>query len=165
MKRSILIILALILLASTCVLFACSSGGDNAPSSYIVSFNTGGGTPVKSITVKNGETITLPEPPVKEGFVFIGWYFDNNFEREVNASVFRAVSNVTIFAGWESVETYRHPITVSNYPFGKIKVKGPGQNFSIRVSAKGGSSLIKSVNCSFWQICTIKGLSLGLPLA
>ena len=150
MKRSILIILALILVASTCVLFACSSGGDNAPSSYIVSFNTGGGTPVKSITVKNGETITLPEPPVKEGFVFIGWYFDNNFEREVNASVFRAVSNVTIFAGWESVETYRHPITVSNYPFGKIKVTDPedsrasmGTEVSVVVNPAQGYELVE----------------------
>ena len=49
--------------------------------------------------------------------------------------------------------------------FLRIIVSGPGQNFSASTSALSGTSLAKSYNALTSAICTISGLSEGLPLA
>lgn len=142
MKRFVaLIVFILILTACLCTLFACA--GDNkseTPSNYIISFNTNGGTQIKSITLKSGSSLDLPEPPTKEGFVFIGWFFDNKLEREVNVALFKVVSNTTIFAGWESVETYRHKIIVPEFENGSVTVVEPSDS-----RASMGTEVIVSV--------------------
>ncbi|MBO5773791.1 MAG: leucine-rich repeat protein, partial [Clostridia bacterium] len=116
-------LLILILIGCLCALFACASD-DNQPttSNYIISFNTNGGSQVKSITLKSGSNLVLPDAPTKEGYVFTGWFLDNECKREVNVALFRAVSNTTIFAGWESVLTYKHYIDVENIENGAVKI-------------------------------------------
>ena len=70
--------------------------------------------------------LTLPDAPVKEGYVFTGWFLDNECQREVNVALFRVVSNTTIFAGWESVDTYRHFIDFDlDIEDGTLKVVSP----------------------------------------
>ena len=124
------------------LLFACApKDGNSSASNFIISFNTNGGSTIKSLTLKAGSSLTLPEEPTKEGFVFTGWYLDNECKREVNVNLFRVVGNTTIFAGWESVETYRHFIKIDKkIEDGEVKVLTPedgraslGQNVSISV--------------------------------
>jgi len=45
---------------------------------YDVIFNTNGGTAVENIVVKKNGILTKPEDPKKEGYVFIGWYYNGN---------------------------------------------------------------------------------------
>ena len=45
---------------------------------FTIRFNTNGGTSVKSIKIKKGEAITLPDSPTKEGYIFDGWYLDSS---------------------------------------------------------------------------------------
>lgn len=120
-------ILIFLLLGCICALFACAPDNQDSPAStYIISFNTNGGNAIKSVTFKSGATLTLPDEPVREGYVFTGWYMDKECEREVNTALFRVVSNTTIFAGWESVETYRHYITFDErIDDGALKVVSP----------------------------------------
>lgn len=114
MKKFLTIsILIIVLVGCVCAMFACAPEDKGTPSSnYIISFNTLGGNAIKSITLKSGSTLTLPDDPVKDGYVFTGWFLDNECKREVNIALFRVVSNTTIFAGWESVDTYRHFINI-----------------------------------------------------
>ena len=70
-KLCLSIILILVLMACVSAMFACTNGdGGEAPNNYIISFNTNGGSQIKSISLKAGASLVLPEPPVKEGYVF-----------------------------------------------------------------------------------------------
>ena len=51
-----------------------SSGGGVV--SYSVNFNSNGGTKVKAVNVRAGNTVVKPEDPTKEGYTFGGWYQD-----------------------------------------------------------------------------------------
>lgn len=55
-----------------------------------VIFNSDGGSRVNSIEVVQGGTITPPINPVKKGYVFAGWYLNNekyNFENHINNDI------------------------------------------------------------------------------
>ncbi len=47
---------------------------------YTVTFETNGGSTVSPVSVRNGKKAEKPEPPTKDGEVFVGWYTDNNFK-------------------------------------------------------------------------------------
>lgn len=58
---------------------------------YQVDFNTKGGTIYKSIQVKPNSIIEKPNDPLMEGYIFTGWYKDNeeteyDFSKEVTSS-------------------------------------------------------------------------------
>ncbi len=129
MKRrsSILLLAAIAVCLLLTTLVACRSVGDGN-TTYIISFNTDGGSEVQSIILKAGERIVLPDPPTKDGYVFTGWYNDRECKRPVNTSVFKANGNMTIFAGWESVETYPHAITLEKYAEGNVSLLSPIEN-------------------------------------
>lgn len=56
------------------IVFLAGSGG------FTVTFETDGGSQVPAQTCRYGELVRRPEDPVKEGYVFDGWYWD--VERE-----------------------------------------------------------------------------------
>jgi len=87
-----------------------STGGSAAPSrpsgnssgntsSYIVTFNTNGGSTLTGKSVTSGNKVAKPNNPVKLGFDFAGWYTDErlttqyDFEKAVTA-------NITLYAKW-----------------------------------------------------------------
>ncbi len=144
MKRTIIVIsLLLVCLTCVCALFACVKNHDeNLNQTYIISFNTNGGTKVPSVSLKAGSHITLPEAPTREGYVFIGWFLDDDFEQEVNPSIFKVVGSRTIFAGWESVDTFKHYITVSNdIDNGEISILSPKANENNEFRASKGTEI------------------------
>lgn len=68
---------------------------------YTVTFDTNGGTAVESQQVREGRNISYPTSPVKNGYYFKGWYYNNkefDFTTPIN-------SNMTITAKWEKVYT------------------------------------------------------------
>ena len=58
---------------------------------YTVSFDVDGGSAVEAQTVPYGGMVTVPEIPVKDGYIFDGWDYD--FQTPV-------MSNITITAKW-----------------------------------------------------------------
>ena len=72
MKKKLLFILIIsILLFSLCSCFGNTE-------KIKITFDSNGGSSVKSIIANGNEKITLPESPTKEGYIFNGWYFDND---------------------------------------------------------------------------------------
>ena len=69
---------------------------------HTVTFETNGGSEVASIQVEDGKTFATPEPPVREGFIFDGWYADEaltvtyNFIQTVKA-------DLTLYAKWTEI--------------------------------------------------------------
>ncbi len=68
---------------------------------FTVSFNTDGGTVLANVSVSEGDRLSLPASPVKDGFVFAGWYTDNAFTEEYNFSS-AVSSSFTLYAKWVS---------------------------------------------------------------
>lgn len=73
----------------------------SSQASYIVTFNTNGGTAVAPQTVISGETATQPAAPTKDGYTFDGWYSDSEL---TTAFVFTTpiTANITLYAKWTS---------------------------------------------------------------
>ena len=68
---------------------------------YIVSFNTNGGNIIASKKVNQHEKIKKPKDPIKDGYIFIGWYLDNE-EFDFNKTIDK---NITLTAYFEPINT------------------------------------------------------------
>ena len=72
----------------------------NIPNIYTISFNTNGGNPIEDIQQYYNTTLYEPENPTKNGFVFFGWYEDeNDFSQRYQFSLIEA-RNLTLYARW-----------------------------------------------------------------
>jgi len=65
-----------------------------------VTFNSNDGSVVEPIYVESGTAIEEPEPPVKNGFKFVGWYTDHVFSHPYDFTT-PVVSSITLYAKWE----------------------------------------------------------------
>ena len=72
----------------------------NAPSGYSITFEEYGGTSVTDLT----EQTALPDPlpiPTKEGYTFVGWYYDSDFFNKDKAFAGDPLTDdVTLYARW-----------------------------------------------------------------
>lgn len=66
---------------------------------YTVTFDTNGGNAIEQQMIVNGETAAKPQDPIKTGFLFIGWYTDNNFKYKFDFNT-KIVQNLTLYAKW-----------------------------------------------------------------
>ena len=72
-----------------------------ATASYTVTFVSNGGSAVQSATVSSGETVSEPTAPQREGYVFAGWYADENLVTPYDFST-PVTRNITLYARWET---------------------------------------------------------------
>lgn len=82
-------------------------GTKPAPQSYTITFDSQGGSEVSPITIEEGNSITLPENPTKEGYIFDGWYVDKELLNKFVATQTIA-ENITLYAKWNCDHT---PVT------------------------------------------------------
>lgn len=67
--------IALMLVLSLSLLTACAKAEKTVVGNeYTVTFDSKGGSAVKSVKANAGATITAPTAPTKDGFAFAGWY-------------------------------------------------------------------------------------------
>ena len=65
---------------------------------YTIIFNSGGITKINGqVTVKDGKVQIPINEPVKEGFIFIGWYYNNKLF-DFNTKISK---DITLVAKWE----------------------------------------------------------------
>lgn len=93
-KRIITIgaLVLLILILILCLIFL-------RPAKYTITFDSNGGLEVSSQEIRKGEKISKPEDPTREGYIFAGWYYNDelfDFDTEVK-------ENITLTAYWEEV--------------------------------------------------------------
>jgi len=112
---------------------AKGESGNDGKNSYLVIFNTNGGTPLFRIYgVSHGDQITTPAEPTKDGYIFDGWYTDEEFENVWN-SANAVIANVIIYAKWEPIEV-PFAIASTRYSATPVKVndgKGGVQNYRL----------------------------------
>ena len=70
---------------------------------YTVTFNTDGGSKISSVKVTEGNKVTKPTNPTKDGYKFVGWLLNGksyDFTKEVTG-------NITLVASWEKTDTVK----------------------------------------------------------
>lgn len=103
-----------------------TAGGGSSVSRYTVRFDTDGAGSIPNQTVKKNGKAEEPAVPVKEGYIFTGWYTDKELTEkyDFNSDV---VKGMTLYAGWEKKpdpETGRIVLTIgekSAEVFGKTE--------------------------------------------
>ena len=68
---------------------------------FTVSFDTDGGSSVSPVTVLHSETVGTLSDPVKEGYVFTGWYADRDCTVPFDVETTGVEGSMTLYAGWE----------------------------------------------------------------
>lgn len=89
-----IIILVLAVALVVCMIIGVSNAG------FVVRFDSLGGTAVESQKLMYGELIEVQEPPVREGYVFDGWYLDQDLTRPWDINKDIVTESLTLYAGW-----------------------------------------------------------------
>ncbi|TVP86620.1 MAG: hypothetical protein EA375_00280 [Acholeplasmataceae bacterium] len=91
-------IISLTLIITVLMLAACNS----AQVEFVIQFNSNGGSHVSSIVAEGGSSISMPDDPFKEGFIFAGWYRDVDLEEEFDFDTMPN-ENLVLYAKWETI--------------------------------------------------------------
>ena len=92
MSKKIFIFISIMCISLIIAIFICFS----YRKTFIVNFNSNGGSKIESIRVKKGEKVNRPSDPFKEGYEFVGWFNldeEYDFNEKVNG-------NLTLQAKW-----------------------------------------------------------------
>lgn len=76
----------------------------------IVTFNSMGGSQVSPVYLCSGDKITQPTDPTREGYIFDGWYKNENCTDAWNYDTDLVTTNITVYAKWQV------PEIPANYP-------------------------------------------------
>ena len=71
---------------------------------FIVTFDTTGGSSVPVLRVKEGDSFTLPLPPTRKDFNFSGWYLDTAYTTEFTTAT-KVTRNITVYAKWTPADS------------------------------------------------------------
>lgn len=94
------VIIGGILLIVFLLLFGIMNNG------YTVSYNSKGGSDVPAQNdVMYGDLLPKPEPPTREGYVFQGWYLDENETQSWDFETNPVEQSMTLYAAWEKETT------------------------------------------------------------
>lgn len=99
MKNKILLFYVLTCLSMTVLLCGCGNS-----TQYAVHFenNYDSSGEYSSQMVNSGKKITEPDAPVRNGYVFLGWYQDAGLTEEWNFKKDKVKSEITLYAGWDA---------------------------------------------------------------
>ncbi len=67
---------------------------------FTIRFDSMGGTMVESQKHMCGELIEVPVSPTREGYLFDGWYLDQNTMRPWDLEKDIVTESLTLYAGW-----------------------------------------------------------------
>lgn len=110
-----------------------SSGGS---SKVYINYNTNGGEAIGSTSHTKGTVVQLDKVPVREGYIFTGWYSDEALTQKIDSLTVTA--STTVYAGWnkdgsavvsvvdipELLEGEHHYAYIMGYPEGDVRPYG-----------------------------------------
>ena len=99
----------------TCSVYAVDTAGNamSAPyetefyieaPKYTVTFDADDGTAPIKVTVAEGEKVTMPENPIRKGYVFKGWYTGKDGQGTEFTAQSEVTADMTVYACWLQME-------------------------------------------------------------
>ena len=95
------------------------------PAKPTVTFDSNNGSNVEPATVKNGDAISAPAAPTKEGYVFDGWYTDVALTQKYDFSK-PVIDDMTLYAKWNVGGDCGDNLTWSLDSDGTLTISGTG---------------------------------------
>ena len=162
-KKQIIIVFAILTMALvlSCAFVACNKTDtpDAPKKEFTITFDTQGGSEVKPITIAEGSTITLPNNPTKEGYVFAGWYLSNALVEEFNITK-TITGDITLYAKWIEDSGIRRPSEGLEYSLNSdgngYKVTGIGTctDKELIIPSEYNEKPVTSIGNSAFEDCT-----------
>lgn len=131
------------------VLFAMvtliSCDGEDDVIEYLVVFDTGdGGTEVPDQTIENGDKVTRPDDPVRDGYAFTGEWMNGTFPWDFDLDI--VTENLTLVAGWLELTFEPSEIEMSDEVFSSTVVwrqtDADLADFEVSLKADGESTYV-----------------------
>ena len=120
---------------------------------YIVKFDSNGGTTIQNQIIKENESVKKPQDPIKNGYVFKGWKIDTvyyDFDDPVT-------KDITLVADWEKEETKKEETKKEDEKVPEIKLSTP--KLTKGVVAVGEGNII-SLELKYEKITNMSGIEL-----
>lgn len=101
-----------------------SDSSENFVARYTVLFNTNGGSNVLAQSIARGSKASRPADPVRDGFIFVGWFTDKELTKAYDFTA-PVAKTFTLYAKWtekkkEQTTVPDHPPEIRN-PFGDVQ--------------------------------------------
>lgn len=98
LKTANIVVAVFIALLVAATVFVVSHNG------FTVKFDTNGGSHIESVRAMYSETLNIEDNPVKEGYIFTGWYTDRDCKNSFDVENDAVTGSMTLYAGWEKAE-------------------------------------------------------------
>lgn len=94
---------------------------------FTVTFDSNGGTNVPSQTVEYGGTLTMPDNPTRDGYVFSGWFKDIEFTQRFvfGENGDKVTADITPYARWVTLNEIQADYAVSEIIIGYANGNNP----------------------------------------
>jgi len=91
---------------------------DIKPIEFTVSFDSNGGSAISPQTIKEGDWVTRPDDPTRNGYLFAAWYREPELINTWNFGLNLVSADLTLYAKWNTIDPlFKIPgLTLDNYP-------------------------------------------------
>lgn len=73
---------------------------DDLITMHTVSFNTDGGNEIASVEIEDGQLLTAPEAPIRDGFIFTGWFVNEDHSERFLFEETKVTRDMMLYADW-----------------------------------------------------------------
>ncbi len=133
------IVIAIVIIAIIIILLLKACGGKKEQ--FKVTFDTNGGTAVEELMVDKDGTFKKPKDPTKEGYIFAGWYYNDELY-DFNTKV---TGNIKLVAKWTEADGENVTGVTLNETAMSLK---PGTTATLIATVKPESAKDKSLTWS-----------------
>lgn len=124
MKNRVLALLLVVCMALGILLSGC----DRTQCTVSFDGNYNGSQQIDAVTVTSGQKLSQTETPVRDGYVFLGWYTDAGLTTPWNLQKDKVKGDLTLYAGWDKDTGDSFATSTEDKDFSSLRTPGSQEN-------------------------------------
>ncbi len=124
MKNRVLALLLVVCMALGILLSGC----DRTQCTVSFDGNYNGSQKIAAVTVTSGQKLSQTETPVRDGYVFLGWYTDAGLTTPWNLQKDKVKGDLTLYAGWDKDTGDSFATSTEDKDFSSLRTTGSQEN-------------------------------------